>query len=171
MKIEGKQIYLSPISYEDTEDIVRWRNKPCVREHFIYREPFTREIHENWMKTKVEVGKVIQYIICDKATTRKIGSVYLRDIDRKNRKCEFGIFIGEEDFLSRGYGREAAELITDYAFGELGIHKIYLRVLAHNQRALCSYLKAGFVQEGISKDDVWIDGVPYDVVFMSKFEA
>ncbi len=171
MKIEGKHIYLSPITYEDTEDIVRWRNKPCVREHFIYRTTFTRETHEKWMKSRVETGEVVQYIIFDKTTDQKIGSVYLRDIDRSNRKCEFGIFIGEEEFLSRGFGREAAELLTEFAFSELAMHKVYLRLLAHNLRAFRSYQKAGFIQEGISKDDVWIDGIPHDVIFMSKFEA
>ncbi len=169
MKIEGNQIYLSPITYEDTKDIVRWRNKPSVREHFIYRELFTSEIHEKWMKNEVETGKVVQFIIRDRGTEQKIGSVYLRDIDKNNRKCEFGIFIGEEDYLNKGYGREAAELITEYAFIKMNIHKIYLRLLAHNLRALHSYQKAGFVQEGISKDDVWIDGKPHDVIFMSKF--
>ncbi len=171
MKIEGKLLYLSPISYDDTDDIVRWRNKPCVREQFIYRETFTREIHENWMKNRVETGEVVQFIIHDAVSGRKIGSVYLRDIDRVGGRCEFGIFIGEEEFLNRGYGSEAAKLIAGYAFQNLNMHEIYLRLLAKNQRALHSYQKAGFVTERFSKADVVIDGEPCDVIFMSKFEA
>ncbi len=168
MIITGKKVILRPIDYSDTEDIVRWRNSDFVRSQFLYRALFTKESHEAWMRNMVETGKVVQFIMLERQTGEKIGSVYLRDIDYTNRKCEFGIFIGEEDKLSCGYGREAAELITDYAFRELKLYKVFLRVLAENQRARKSYLRAGFQEEGTSRAEVWLDGVPRDVVFMSR---
>ena len=122
------------------------------------------------MKSRVETGEVVQFIIRDKETDKKVGSVYLRDIDYKNHKAEFGIFIGEESYRNKGFGREAAELITEYAFQHLHLHKVYLRVLASNIRAHRSYLRAGFVEEGIAKDDVFLDDKFQDVVFMAKFE-
>ncbi len=170
MTIEGKKIYLSSITYDDTDSIIEWRNKEFVREQFIYRELFTRDTHINWMKKMVETGKVIQFIICLKENNKKIGSVYLRDIDAENRKCEFGIFIGEEDCIGCGYGREAAELICSYAFEKLGMYKVFLRVLSDNIRAQKSYKKSGFEVEGKSVADIWIDGRPIDVIFMAKFK-
>ena len=49
-KIEGKQIYLRPITMEDTDRIVSWRNQDRVRHNFIYQKLFTKESHENWMQ-------------------------------------------------------------------------------------------------------------------------
>ena len=145
--IRGKKILLRPMTEEDTENIVRWRNEAFVRKNFIYQKPFTAEGHKQWTETMVDTGRVIQFIICT-MEKKPVGSVYLRDIDRVHNKAEYGIFIGEEEALSKGYGSEAAELMIRYAFEELHLHKLYLRVLAGNERARKSYEKAGFVQEG-----------------------
>lgn len=166
--IYGKNVYLKAITYEDTELIVKWRNKEQVRKNFIYQNPFTKESHEEWMKNQVETGNVIQMIIFVRKTDKPIGSVYLRDMDPKNKKAEYGIFIGEDDERGRGYGTEAALLMSGYAFANLGIHKIYLRVLKENVAAQRSYEKAGFVKEAEFRDDVCMEGVFKTVVFMGK---
>lgn len=166
-----ERVTLLPITDEDTEDIVRWRNSDIVRSRFIYRDTFTAEGHRRWMEDMVKTGKVVQFIIRENESKKKIGSVYLRDIDQKNKKCEFGIFIGEEEFLGKGYGTLAAKKILSYGFEELGMNKIFLRVLADNRRAYNSYLAAGFVEEGVFRQDVWIDGKPVDVIFMAKFSC
>ncbi len=43
--IKGEQIYLRPITADDTEMAVHWRNRPVVVENFIYRKPVTRAYH------------------------------------------------------------------------------------------------------------------------------
>lgn len=169
-KLVGNRVVLRPITYDDTQDIIRWRNSDFVRNQFLYRELFTKESHETWMSEKVETGKVVQFIIIEKSSGLSIGSAYLRDIDDANRKCEFGIFIGEEEKCGLGYGKEAAVLTTQYAFAQLRMHKVFLRVLESNERARRSYHSAGFMEEGISRDEVWIDGVPHSVVFMARLE-
>lgn len=166
--MEGRNLVLRPINDSDTSNIISWRNKEFVRRNFIYQEMFTKESHENWIRTMVKTKKVIQFIMAERESGRDIGSVYLRDIDYKNAKAEYGIFIGEEDALGRGFGTEAAKLILTYAFEELYLHKIMLRVFAHNTRAVQSYLKAGFVQEGYFKDEVKINSEYYDIIFMAK---
>lgn len=160
-------IYLRLITYEDTNLIVSWRNSDAVRKNFIYQELFTRESHENWMKTKVETGQVVQAIICDIKTNMPLGSVYIRDIDRHHSKAEYGIFIGEEAARGRGVGTAAARLMLRYCFEEEGLHRVYLRVLSGNGQAIRSYENAGFVREGYLKEDVCIDGKYVDVVWMA----
>lgn len=166
MVLEEKDIYLRPMTREDTDLIVKWRNKDFVRKNFIYQKPFTREGHLHWIETMVETGRVVQFLICTKDDV-PVGSVYLRDIDEVHHKAEYGIFIGEEDALSKGYGTEAARLMTEYAFQELKLHKLMLRVLAGNERAKRSYEKAGFVQEAYLKDDVCLEDGYRDVILMA----
>lgn len=166
-KIEGKDIYLRLMDREDTEDIIRWRNKESVCRKFIYQKPFTREGHENWIETMINTGKAVQFIICGRGSGRPVGSVYLRDIDRTHNKAEYGIFIGEEDALGKGYGTQAALLMIKYAFEEEKLHKIKLRVLAENERAVRSYEKAGFVREAYLRDEVFLEGRYKDVIYMA----
>ena len=164
--IEGQDIYLRLMREDDTDRIIKWRNSDFVRRNFIYQNPFTRESHDKWVKTMVDTGKVVQFIICTKKD-RPVGSVYLRDIDRNHNKAEYGIFIGEEDALGKGYGTQAARLVIDYAFEELKLHKLMLRVLSENGQARKSYEKAGFVQEAYLKDEVFLEGQYKDVIYMA----
>lgn len=164
---ENAGIYLRLMTLEDTDNIVSWRNGDAVRKNFIYQELFTREGHENWIKTKVNTGQVVQMIICDLATDKALGSVYIRDIDRQHNKAEYGIFIGEADARGRGIGTATAKLMLRYCFEEEGLHRIYLRALSGNEQAIRSYEKAGFVKEAVLKDDVRIDGKYCDIIWMA----
>ena len=164
-------IYLRPMTYEDTDLIVAWRNSDIVRRNFIYQALFTRESHENWIKNKVETGQVVQMIICDAADDRPLGSVYIRDIDNQHHKAEYGIFIGEADARGRGVGTAAAKLMLRYCFREAGLHRVYLRVFADNEQAIRSYEKAGFVREGLLQDDVCVEGQYRDIVWMAALTS
>ncbi|MCM1038423.1 MAG: GNAT family N-acetyltransferase [Roseburia sp.] len=137
-------IYLRHMTLEDTDSIITWRNTPRVRDNFIYRRPFTRESHLNWIRTQIEPGHVVQFMICEASSGRAVGSVYLRDIDREKGCAEYGIFIGEEDALGKGYASEAAGLAVTYAFEELALDSLFLRVFADNTAARRSYERAGF---------------------------
>lgn len=169
-KDELTGIYLRPMDACDTDDIVNWRNSDAVRKNFIYQEPFTRQGHEAWIKNMVNTGKVVQLMICNLSDDKALGSVYIRDIDRKHNKAEYGIFIGEASARGRGVGTAAARLMLDYCFEEEGLHKVFLRAFAHNEQAIKSYEKAGFVREALLKDDVCIDGKYCDIVLMAKIK-
>lgn len=166
MLSEPEMIYLRQMEISDTEKIVAWRNKDRVRHNFIYQKPFTVEGHLNWIHTQIEPGNVVQFIICEKATGRDIGSVYFRDIDRVQAKAEYGIFIGEDDAVGKGYGTQAAKLALAYAFEELKLKSVFLRVFADNIGARKSYERAGFVLLDGKEEILNIDGVKREVIFM-----
>lgn len=167
---EAAGIYLRPMVLEDTDSIIAWRNSEGVRRKFIYQEPFTREGHEQWIRDMVEKGRAVQMMICDLATQEALGSVYIRDIDRKHNKAEYGIFIGEAQARGRGVGTAAGKLMLRYCFEEEKLHRVYLRVFADNYQAIGSYEKAGFVREGCLKDDVRIDGEYRDMIWMAAVQ-
>lgn len=164
--ITGKLVVLRPITDADTMNIVRWRNSDHVRKNFIYQTLFTPESHRQWLQEKVETGLVEQFIIHSRKAAIDVGSVYLRDIDQTHKRAEFGIFIGEESQMGHGIGSECIRLIVQYGFETLGLHKIFLRVLADNEIARRSYEKAGFMQEAYLKDEVCIRGVYKDLILM-----
>lgn len=163
--MKGQQVHIRPITPDDTEKIVDWRNKDFVRKNFIYQKPFTVEGHREWLKGQVEPGHVAQFIICLE-DGREIGSVYLRDIDREKGTAEYGVFIGEEDALGKGFGTRAAELALDYGFGTLRLDRIFLRLLEDNGRAEKSYEKAGFRRIEDRRESVCLEQGTRDVLFM-----
>lgn len=171
IRLRGKQVYLRPITTddEDTMKIIKWRNSPVVRPYFIYQEPFTMEGHKKWLEAVIIPEKGHQFIVCKKENDTPIGSIFLRDIDHKNRKAEYGMFLGEEAEKGKGIGCEIATLLSDFAFESLKLHKITARILADNKASLYSNFKAGFVQEACLKDEVIINGEFKDVVWVARF--
>lgn len=163
----SNSITLRFLTENDTADILRWRNSKAVRDYFIWRGPLTEEAHLDWVRTKIASGQVVQFIIEITDTRKSIGSVYLRDIDHCNKKAEFGIFIGEQCAKGCGYGLQATLQILKYAFTELKLNRVSLRVFSNNDRAIRCYRKAGFTEEGTAREDVWINGMPCDIIFMS----
>lgn len=166
-KLDGQKLYLREITEDDTDLILRWRNSDFVRANFIHQPLITREEHLLWFREKVQKGLVIQYLMVEKATGKKIGSVYLRDVDYQTGKAEYGIFLGEESVCGKGYGTEAAELMLSFSRNDLGLHKVSLRVLENNVRAIKSYEKAGFHMEGKMVDEVLSNGQYQNLIFMA----
>lgn len=171
IRIKGKQVYLRPIttSPEDTGNIVRWRNSDVVRPYFIHQEPFTIEGHESWLKNVIIPEKGHQFIVCRNEDDKPIGSIFFRDIDLKHKKTEYGMFLGEEAEKGKGIGTEICRLLSDYAFKEWGFNKVTARILSDNKPSLYSNFKAGFVQEGLLKQDVIIQGEFRDVVLVARY--
>ena len=172
MRIEkeevGEKIILRPIKEEDTPLIVAWRNNKRVRNNFIFQEPFTEKMHLKWMKSKVASGEVEQFIILETINRKPIGSVYLRDIDYNNKTAEYGIFIGDDEEVGKGYGTAAARMLLDIAFEKLGLEQIYLRVYADNKGAIASYEKAGFMRTERIETVLNENGGHRTLVFMEK---
>ncbi|MDQ6846133.1 MAG: GNAT family N-acetyltransferase [Candidatus Dormibacteraeota bacterium] len=98
-----------------------------------------------------------------------LGSTGLHAIDRRNRHCGWGIWLGPPEQWGRGYGTEACMLAVEYAFRFQAMEKVHLCVYAGNDRARRSYEKAGFVSEGIRRQHYWRDGALIDVELMAVF--
>jgi RimJ/RimL family protein N-acetyltransferase len=80
--------------------------------------------------------------------------------------CELGITIGNKDYWSRGYGREAIGLLLAYAFRYWNLHRVWLETNSDNLRAIRCYRACGFVEEGRLRENEWKDGHYVDTVVM-----
>ena len=96
-----------------------------------------------------------------------LGNISLVNINKTNRTAELGIFIGNEDYLSKGYGSEAIMLILDYGFNYLNLFNIMLKALSFNKRALKAYEKCGFKTFGVWKESEYFNGEYFDNVYMN----
>ena len=165
---KGKLVSLRMITRQDTELVVKWRNNPRVRDNFVYREFFTKEIHEKWLEDKVFAGEVVQMIIVENDCQRPVGSVYLRYTTEDKTEAEYGIFIGEDDAIGKGYGNETARLAVEYAREELGIKRLILRAFCYNIAAIRSYEHAGFVKFQDMPAVLCSDGQKSDMILMEN---
>ena len=96
-----------------------------------------------------------------------IGAIGLEHINQINQTAELGIFIGDENHLSRGYGSEAIMLLLNYGFNFINLNNIMLRVYSFNLRAQKAYKKCGFKEFGVWKNSHYANGEYFDIIFMN----
>lgn len=164
-------ISIRKIGYGDTDNIVRWRNLPDVKNNLYTQTDLTAEQHIWWMQNKVDKGLCAQFIIEMIEPQTPIGTVFIKNIDRDSCKGEYGIFIGEDIARGKGYGKIAAKLAVQYAFEVLELNRVYLSVFKDNISGIKSYESAGFVVEGIFREDYKKDGKYFDVVYMAILKS
>ena len=164
---ETERIYIRRMTPDDTDLIVDWRNRDAVRNNFFFRETFTRQMHENWIREKIDTGLVEQFIVCLKGNDRPIGSSYLRDIDRQEKSAEYGIFIGEDDARGKGLGYEILCATMEYAHNRIGLHKVIARAISTNIASISIFEKYGFSHDQTIKSVLCTDGDMVDMVMLS----
>ena len=96
------------------------------------------------------------------------GTISLKNMDLENRNAEYAICL-RSSAMGRGTAKEATDLLLSRAFDELGLHKVYLNVLAANKRAIHFYEKYGFRYEGVLKEQVFHRGVYQDLLYYAVF--
>lgn len=100
-----------------------------------------------------------------------VGEVRLDNINRADRRASFAIGIFDPDRLGKGLGTAVIKRVLAYAFDELALHRVSLRVLAFNERAIAAYLKSGFSIEGRERESALIDGEWHDDIIMGILAA
>lgn len=101
---------------------------------------------------------------------RCIGTARLHSFDLHNRRARYAVGIFDPAYWGQGIGTEVTRLVLQFAFEALHLHRVDLRVLAYNRRAIRAYEKAGFVQEGIEREGALINGRWESDVWMSILE-
>jgi RimJ/RimL family protein N-acetyltransferase len=99
-----------------------------------------------------------------------IGSIRLDRVDRHDKRAALAVGIDDRTRLGQGLGTEAMGLVLRYAFDVLKLHRIAVRVVAYNARALRAYQRCGFVIEGREREAAFVDGTWHDDVMMGLLD-
>ena len=173
MLFESSRLKLRKMTLEDTELYHKWRNDLEVM-HFtnpsldVYPMETTKQFVD-----QVILGSqnAKSYIIVEKENEKSIGVVSLINIDYKNRNAECIIDIGEKEYWGKGFGSEGLRLVLDYAFYEMNLHRVSLRVFSFNDRAIRMYKRIGFKEEGNSRQSLFRDGKWHDIIHMGILQT
>ena len=133
--LTGEKVILRPISFEDWEKTVKWRNDLEIKTSTMSHPfPITSEQEQEWYRGKLSSydNRFLPFTIVSKENGEVLGFMNLNDIDWVNRNCFIGGAIGEQENFGKGYGKEAVKLLLDYAFGNLNLHKVYAYVLKNH---------------------------------------
>ncbi len=165
------RIFLRPITEKDSANIVKWRNSEKVRLHCMTKTPITEESNLKFYKDNIQTGKYKQFIVerIEEETglaSYPIATVYLKDIDNENHRCELCIFTSDDVEWNAEGQSMAIQMLVKKAFEEYGIHKIYSYVFAKFNDEINLLKEAGFSIETTLKEESACENGYEDVVRM-----
>jgi RimJ/RimL family protein N-acetyltransferase len=99
-----------------------------------------------------------------------IGHIKLHSLNPQDRRAALAIWIEDGSRRNQGLGTEAIRLVLTYVFDKLGLHRLSIRVLDINARAIRAYEKCGFVREGRERETAYIGGCWHDDVIMGLLD-
>ena len=114
--IEGPRVFLREFRRDDIPVIHSWVNDPEILRFlswgiFPQTQKETERFVEAQMSGEDPLSRVLVISLQEGDTC--IGTTGCHNIDWRNRSAELGIVIGKPEYLGKGYGTEATELLLD----------------------------------------------------------
>jgi len=163
--ITGRMIRLRPLEREDLALVAGWRNSPEVYEFMFEQEPISLAQQERWYEGVISSDDRYYFVI-ETIDGDPIGLVYLVQLDWRNRRAEWGFYIGELNYRMSGHAAEAELLLLQYGFHHLNLHRICCQCFAFNTKVIAMHRRFGFKEEGRLRDHVFHGGRYEDVILM-----
>jgi RimJ/RimL family protein N-acetyltransferase len=166
--IVGRQIVLRRHRVENLRTFMRWYTDPEVARLTRYQQaPLSQDEIQRFFYSRIMGTDFLSMAIHLRESNRLVGTCAFSQLDGDNGSTLFHITIGERDAWGLGYGTEATQLMLEHAFTRLALHRVALTVFEFNARAIRSYQKCGFVEEGRARQAIFRDGRFWDEIHMS----
>jgi ribosomal-protein-alanine N-acetyltransferase len=110
-------------------------------------------------------GRGLSLAIADIGSDRAVGLLFL-GLRRTNGHCDLGYWL-IPDVRGRGLGSEAVSLASGWVLSETEVYRLTAQVVPDNAASVAVLRKAGFREEGILRQWLWIDDRAVDVLQFS----
>lgn len=170
-ELKGESVFLRKIKQSDLDDRFRIGSP----KEYIYMCGGNRDdniefpSYEHW-KGWYEFHQNEKYAWIIEFQGKCIGGSRLHNISEADHCGTYAIGIFDISKLSKGLGTEVTRLILGYGFNVLKLHRIDLKVLEYNIRAIRCYEKCGFKVDGILRENALIEGQYFSDIVMSILE-
>lgn len=168
--LEGENIFFKPLSINDAQEIYSYASDEDVSRFIGWKLMNTlnetRELIARMLKRESEDTHLYASIVF-KSTQAIIGTAMIFNFDYEANHAELG-YVLHRSYWGKGHGTETVDLMNNFAFDELKLHKLHASVVDANIGSARILEKNGFVLEGQLKDYYYIEGRYYDGLFFGK---
>jgi ribosomal-protein-alanine N-acetyltransferase len=165
--LAGRRVYVRGLHRTDLPAMLPWINDADVTRLLFSgdRPADVERLAEQW-ESDLRSHNNIAFAACLRSDDRFIGTTGLYSINWIMRSAEFRVFVGEKGQWNKGIGTELTRLMTIYGFDKLNLNRVWLGVNADNAAAVRAYERAGFVREGVLREEQFRNNRYYDVIRM-----
>lgn len=153
-------MFLRQLKEKDAEGMLEWMHDPDIQKNFRFstvdkkKEDALKFIQK--AETALVDGKSIHLAIADD-DDEYLGTISLKNLDLESGNAEYAISLRKKA-QGRGIGTEATKELLALAFNRFHLERVYLNVLAENEKAVRLYQKCGFVYEGAFRKHLFLRG-------------
>lgn len=133
---------LRPMLNTDLEMVLKWRNDPEVRRFMYTSREIGLEEHRSWFNNTD--SETVDLLIYQRHGTPQGFMNITRQ--RSPRVADWGFYLAPG--APKGSGRAMGQAALEYAFIQIGLHKLCGQALGFNERSIAFHLMLGFVEEG-----------------------
>ncbi|MTE25313.1 GNAT family N-acetyltransferase [Winogradskyella ouciana] len=167
VRLKGEHIYLRALEPEDLEFVHKVENDTALWHLSDTQTPYSRFLIKQYLKNAkqdIYEAKQLRLAICTN-NDNTIGLIDVFDFNVKNKRAGIGILIKDEPNRSKGYGKEALQILVNYCFEALHLHQVFANISENNEASLKLFEGSGFKKIGLKKD--WnFDGKQFSNVYI-----
>jgi RimJ/RimL family protein N-acetyltransferase len=161
--IKGKKVFFRAIERQDLKFLQEWINDPEISRLVLgWCFPVSMAQQEEWFLQSLKDQNTQRFIV-ESYDEGVIGLTGLWQINWHDRNALTALKLGPQAARGRGYGTDAILTMMSYAFFNVGLHRLWGRILPYNIASYKAYVeKCGWKVEGVLRQAVFRDGRFYD---------
>ena len=170
--LKGRQVVLRELRTSDAISLHALLTTDEVA-RFISQPPTTVDIFEMfiaWTHRQRAAGTYACFAITLQGFDTAIGIFQVRDLGQGFENAEWGFALGAP-FWGTGVFQEGAQLVLEFVFDTLGVHRLEARAAILNGRGNGALQKLGAVQEGILRRSFLRNGRYLDQALYALLDA
>ncbi len=99
-----------------------------------------------------------------------VGSCGFTRLNMRHKKGEIGYWLSEP-YQGRGLITRSCIKLIDFAFSELELHRIEIRILSDNEKSKGVPIRLGFQKEGVLRQAIWLNNRYHDMEIFGLLES
>lgn len=166
------RLYFCPLSAEDSDAIHEYASDSAVSKYIGWALKQTPEETLGFVEEMISREKQGTHLYATvklKDTHQVIGTVMLFNFDHEAKNAEVG-YVFHRQYWGKGFGSEALQLIDDFAFNTLKLHRLHARVVSGNMGSARVLEKNNYLREGRLRDHYKIENQYYDSLIYGKLQ-
>lgn len=160
------RLYFRSIEEKDLEKIRQMRNDPSTWMNLTDITLINPVSQKEWYLSIANQQSHRRYYTVCKDKDTFVGLIRMDEIDWVNRSVRVGCDV-VPNMRNRGYGKLIMEMVKEYCFKYMNMHRLWLLVAEFNKIAKHIYEKAGFKVEGRHRKYLYRNSKYYDYIIMS----
>jgi RimJ/RimL family protein N-acetyltransferase len=156
--LDGDEVALRTPEEEDVEFLHRNINHPRVRRPIGTVTPMGASDEAEWVEGANDEG--VSLLIC--VSEDPVGTIGLSGINETWGRAEVGYWLTPAAW-GEGYATAATDLLIEYGFDQRRLNKVVAHAVAFNAGSRRVLEKVGFSEEGIHREEAFVNGEFVDV--------